>query len=165
MLFPIGRSKVSFLTILRASDTSVSLVLCPVTPLPGENSEINLCKVSWTPQLFLKETTGWRKPRILSALLKKLKKKKCKQNTEPSRMISEPTYLFPPHQLLVSWALNLNLLTSFVRILTVCVTWPLVGENTGCSVLFPDDFWDDFCPIKAQIVWKCRIGCCSLFGG
>lgn len=26
-----------------------------------------------------------------------------------------------------------------MRILTVCVTWPLVGENTGCSVLFPDD--------------------------
>lgn len=138
----------------------------PMTHLPVENSEINLCKVSWTPQRFLKETTLWRKPRTLSAVLKKLKKIPKHNTLNLLVWFRNQTYLFfPPHQFLVSWALNLNLLTSFVRILTVCVTWPLVGENTGCSLLFPDDFWEyDCCPIKAQIVWKCRVGCCSLFG-
>lgn len=161
---PTGRRKVSFLTSLRAFDTSVSLALYPITHLPGENSGINLCKASCTPQRFLKETMTWRKPRILSAVLKKLKKY---PNTTFWTFFSDlGTNISVSTLPQLSWALNLNLLTSLVRILTVCVTWPFVGENPGCSVLFPDDFWEyDCCPIKTQMVWNCRIGCCSLFGG
>lgn len=79
-----GRSKISFLTNLRVSDTSVSLVLYPMTHLPGENSEINLCKVSWNPQCFLKET---KNPLSCSQESKKKKKNTQTQHSEPSCMI------------------------------------------------------------------------------
>lgn len=54
-LLPMGSSKVSFLTSLRASATTVSIATYKTTHLPAENSEVNLFKVSWTPQCFLKE--------------------------------------------------------------------------------------------------------------